>query len=65
MKIAAYFPSDYLPDVAERIAVYRKLSSVKSEDEVSAIEQEIRDRFDLGYHTKNVDVIFERVFGEA
>jgi transcription-repair coupling factor (superfamily II helicase) len=45
MKIAAYFPSDYLPDVAERIAVYRKLSSVKSEDEVAAIEQEIRDRF--------------------
>lgn len=45
MKIAAYFPSDYLPDVAERIAIYRKLSSVKNDDEVSAIEQEIRDRF--------------------
>lgn len=28
-------------------------------------EEEIRDRFDLGYHTKNVDVIFERVFGES
>jgi len=28
-------------------------------------EEEIRDRFDLGYHTKNVDVIFQRVFGEA
>ena len=27
-------------------------------------EDEIRDKFDLGYHTKHVDTIFERVFGE-
>jgi adenylosuccinate lyase len=26
-------------------------------------EDEIRDKFDMGYHTKNVDVIFKRVFG--
>jgi adenylosuccinate lyase len=25
-------------------------------------EDEIRDRFDLGYHTKHVDTIFKRVF---
>ena len=28
-------------------------------------EDEIREKFDLGYHTKNVDVIFKRVFGSA
>ncbi len=28
-------------------------------------EDEIRSRFDLGYHTKNVDVIFKRVFGDS
>ncbi|EKF19683.1 adenylosuccinate lyase [Nitratireductor pacificus] len=28
-------------------------------------EEEIRDRFDLGYHTKHVETIFRRVFGEA
>jgi adenylosuccinate lyase len=28
-------------------------------------EEEIRDRFDLGYHTKHVDTIFNRVFGES
>ncbi len=28
-------------------------------------EDEIKSRFDLGYHTKNVDVIFKRVFGES
>jgi adenylosuccinate lyase len=26
-------------------------------------KKEIRDNFDLGYHTRNVDMIFERVFG--
>jgi adenylosuccinate lyase len=26
-------------------------------------EQEIREKFDLGYHTKHVDTIFRRVFG--
>jgi adenylosuccinate lyase len=26
-------------------------------------EAEIEDKFDLGYHTKHVDTIFERVFG--
>ncbi|MBH0236917.1 adenylosuccinate lyase [Methylobrevis albus] len=28
-------------------------------------EAEIRENFDLGYHTKHVDTIFARVFGEA
>ena len=28
-------------------------------------EEEIRSVFDLGYHTKHVDTIFRRVFGEA
>ncbi|WP_181707545.1 adenylosuccinate lyase [Chthonobacter rhizosphaerae] len=28
-------------------------------------EEEIRDKFDLGYHTKHVDTIFRRVFGRA
>ena len=26
-------------------------------------EEEIKDKFDLGYHTKHVDTIFERIFG--
>ncbi len=28
-------------------------------------EEEIREKFDLGYHTKHVDTIFKRVFGNA
>jgi transcription-repair coupling factor (superfamily II helicase) len=45
LKIAASFPSDYLPDISERILLYRRLSSVDSEDQIAAIEGEIRDRF--------------------
>ena len=28
-------------------------------------EEQLREKFDLGYHTKHVDTIFKRVFGEA
>lgn len=28
-------------------------------------EEELREKFDLGYHTKHVDTIFRRVFGDA
>ncbi|MBA8878413.1 adenylosuccinate lyase [Phyllobacterium myrsinacearum] len=28
-------------------------------------EETLREKFDLGYHTKHVDTIFKRVFGEA
>ena len=33
---------------------------------ISALpEAEIREKFDLGYHTKHVDTIFRRVFGAS
>ncbi len=37
-----------------------------ADDEVRAAlsEEEINEKFDLGYHTKHVDTIFARVFGE-
>ncbi|MGE0501868.1 MAG: adenylosuccinate lyase [Rhizobiaceae bacterium] len=43
------------------------LEELLSDKEVRAAlpEAEIRDRFDLGYHTRHVDTIFRRVFGEA
>lgn len=45
LKIAAYFPESYLPDISERILLYRRLSAVESEEALSEIETEIRDRF--------------------
>jgi adenylosuccinate lyase len=43
------------------------LGELLKDEEVRAAlsEDEIRERFDLGYHTKHVDTIFRRVFGRA
>ncbi|RUM98059.1 adenylosuccinate lyase [Pseudaminobacter arsenicus] len=43
------------------------LAELLSDKEVTAAlsEDEIREKFDLGYHTKHVDTIFKRVFGES
>lgn len=41
----AYFPSDYIPPGRIKIEIYRKLSAVRSLDELSTLEEEIQDRF--------------------
>jgi adenylosuccinate lyase len=42
------------------------LTELKADPEVRAAlsEAELEEKFDLGYHTKHVDTIFARVFGE-
>ncbi|KGE00486.1 adenylosuccinate lyase [Rhizobium sp. YS-1r] len=42
------------------------LEELLADPEVRAAlsEEDIREKFDLGYHTKHVDTIFKRVFGE-
>jgi len=43
------------------------LEELLADQEVRAAlsEEDIREKFDLGYHTKHVDTIFHRVFGET
>jgi adenylosuccinate lyase len=43
------------------------LTELKSDPDVKAAlsDDEIEEKFDLGYHTKHVDTIFARVFGET
>ena len=43
------------------------MTELKADPEVRAAmtEAEIESNFDIGYHTKHVDTIFARVFGEA
>ena len=42
------------------------MAELKGDAEVTAAltDAEIEEKFDLGYHTKHVDTIFQRVFGE-
>ncbi|MFN3232469.1 MAG: adenylosuccinate lyase [Alphaproteobacteria bacterium] len=41
------------------------LSLLKADEDVTLADDVIEEMFDLGYHTKHVDTIFKRVFGEA
>jgi adenylosuccinate lyase len=43
------------------------MAELKADPEVRAVlsDAEIEEKFDLGYHTKHVDTIFQRVFGAA
>ncbi|WP_294395559.1 adenylosuccinate lyase [uncultured Sphingomonas sp.] len=41
------------------------LELLKADPEVTLSDAELEDRFDLGYHFKQVDAIFARVFGAA
>jgi adenylosuccinate lyase len=43
------------------------MAELKADPEVreALSEREIEDKFDLGYHTRHVDTIFRRVFGES
>jgi transcription-repair coupling factor (superfamily II helicase) len=45
LKVPAYFPESYLPDISERISLYRRLSSSDSLEEIGQIGEEIQDRF--------------------
>ncbi|MBI2981274.1 MAG: transcription-repair coupling factor, partial [Deltaproteobacteria bacterium] len=44
-KLPAYIPDSYLPDPPLRLELYRRLSSLDSEDEIEPIIDELRDRF--------------------
>ena len=47
-----------------KLASFEAGYSAGWEDAATALsEEQIREKFDLGYHTKHVDTIFKRVFG--
>lgn len=47
LKIPALIPSDYLNDVHERLVLYKRIASVKSENELDELKVEMIDRFGL------------------
>jgi len=51
----AFLPESYIPDIPQRLSLYRKLSASKSDGEVLQIEEELQDRFGpLGAEAKNL-----------
>jgi transcription-repair coupling factor (superfamily II helicase) len=45
IKINAFIPADYIPQVSQKIAVYQQLAGARSEEEVEEIAAGVRDRF--------------------
>jgi len=45
LPVAAYLPEDYVPDVQQRLALYRRLSDRLSPEMVRELEEELLDRF--------------------
>ena len=45
LPVAAYLPEDYVPDIKQRLALYRRLSGRLSPDMVDEMEAELVDRF--------------------
>ena len=45
VKIDAYVPNDYIPQVSQKIAVYQQLAKSRSEAQVEEIAAGVRDRF--------------------
>ena len=45
LKCSAFIPEEYLPDPHQRLTLYRRLSSAKSQTQIDEIQTELRDRY--------------------
>ena len=45
LRVSAYIPEDYVPDTRHRLGIYKRLSSLSSEDEIIALTDELADRY--------------------
>ncbi|HTN42410.1 MAG TPA: transcription-repair coupling factor [Nitrospiria bacterium] len=45
LKVSAYIPETYMPDTYQRLAVYRRLSDLKTEADLAAFRAELEDRY--------------------
>jgi transcription-repair coupling factor (superfamily II helicase) len=54
--ISAYFPDDYVPDANQRLFFYKRLASLRDDQELDEIKEEIRDRF--GPYGASVENLF-------
>ena len=47
LRIASLIPEDYLPDVHERLVLYKRISAANNETELDELQVEMIDRFGL------------------
>jgi transcription-repair coupling factor (superfamily II helicase) len=54
--ISAYFPDNYIPDANQRLYFYKRLASLRNQQELAELKEEIADRF--GPYTTVVENLF-------
>lgn len=60
LEVSAYFPEDYMPDMKQRLEMYKKLSSAQDFGKILDVEDEIRDRYGaLPEEVKNLITLAE------
>ncbi len=45
LPVPAYLPADYVPDISQRLQIYRRIGGLTNEMEVEQMQTELRDRF--------------------
>ena len=45
LPMSAFIPEDYIADIDQRLSAYRRLSRIADMDEISAIKEELIDRY--------------------
>lgn len=45
LRLSAFIPEDYIPDITLRLSIYRRISSVKSLNALMELKEELLDRF--------------------
>jgi len=45
LRLSAFIPDDYIPDATLRLSIYKRISALKSLDELSELKEELFDRF--------------------
>ena len=45
LRVSAYIPENYIPDERQRLFIYKRIATAASEDGISALKEELIDRF--------------------
>ena len=57
LPVEAYLPDDYVPDSRQKVSLYKKISAVKNEGDLSELTAELKDRF--GHVPEPVEMLLE------
>jgi len=47
IKIDAYIPGEYIPNLKQRVLIYKKLTEIKDLEDLERIKEELRDRYGI------------------